>query len=660
MKRAILTLFLFSFLFSVVNAAERNLDGVNLITRSQRGADETIRYKDSYPSNPASSSSSTPSSSSSSSAIASAGRAVFMRTNFPNDRSYDKTNSTLDGHTLIYPDQINNNKTKIVVHHTATTYDQTRNTQQIQKAIQQIYKYHTLDRDFGDIGYNFLIDHLGNIYEGRAGGEGAAGMHVSYNNVATLGISLLGNFEEYSPTQAQINALTDLITALSKKYDIDPSAYQNYFQPSNTAPYVIVKNLPTIVGHGDIAATACPGDYLHTLLPFIRSEVKNRRDGNYPKEVILKGLVQAPARTPTTTVSPTNTATDKTSNGLTFSQKLSLLQSTQQPLLSKVISIIRSRYSGNLQKASNLMNKMTYKYNLSEIKNLTNSDISVLLYELTTKYRTFDIQCENLCAFILDGNTYQKSSATLSFTDDGIQVNLNSDILSAQEIIIKSDNNLISITNYDRVSYAKIPRNTFHGSLIFHRDNYQTLDGMSKNDFVVINQLSFSDYMRGIVESNDTETLEKNKVMALIAKNYALFYLEKKNLHPNIPANATFSAIDSPEMFQKYVGAGAEKTLTKRYQALKETENLIITYDNYLPILPYFSCSAGFTLSAQEKRGWQDTPRLQSVYDFSACKDFSGHGVGLAGQGAEYFAKQGMTAQEILKWYYPGIQITSL
>ncbi len=38
-------------------------------------------------------------------------------------------------------------------------------------AIQQIYKYHTLDRDFGDIGYNFLIDHLGNIYEGRAGGD---------------------------------------------------------------------------------------------------------------------------------------------------------------------------------------------------------------------------------------------------------------------------------------------------------------------------------------------------------------------------------------------------------------------------------------------------------------------------------------------------------
>jgi hypothetical protein len=84
--------------------------------------------------------------------------------------------------------------------------------------------------------------------------------------------------------------------------------------------------------------------------------------------------------------------------------------------------------------------------------------------------------------------------------------------------------------------------------------------------------------LKGVVETNDQEHLEKNKVMALIAKNYALFYLDKKNIHPSIPENASFSAIDSPEMFQKYVGAGAEKTLTKRYEALEATKNQIVLY----------------------------------------------------------------------------------
>ena len=112
-------------------------------------------------------------------------------------------------------------------------------------------------------------------------------MHVSYNNVATLGISLLGNFEETEPTQAQINALTDLVTALASKYSIDPNATQSYFQLSTKSPYVSVKTLSTIVGHGDIAATACPGKYLYPYLPFIRSEVVKRLNGNSPLEVRL-------------------------------------------------------------------------------------------------------------------------------------------------------------------------------------------------------------------------------------------------------------------------------------------------------------------------------------------------------------------------------------
>jgi len=65
---------------------------------------------------------------------------------------------------------------------------------------------------------------------------------------------------------------------------------------------------------------------------------------------------------------------------------------------------------------------------------------------------------------------------------------------------------------------------------------------------------------------------------------------------------------------------------------LASTKNSILLYSGYIPILPYFSCSAGFTWSAKDKRGWTDTPYLQSRVDFAACFDFSGHGVGLSGK----------------------------
>jgi hypothetical protein len=65
-------------------------------------------------------------------------------------------------------------------------------------------------------------------------------------------------------------------------------------------------------------------------------------------------------------------------------------------------------------------------------------------------------------------------------------------------------------------------------------------------------------------------------------------------------------------------------------------------------------------LSAEEKRGWKDTPYLQSVFDFAPCTTFEGHGVGLAGKGAQFFAEKGMKAEDILQWYYPGVEVVEI
>jgi peptidoglycan hydrolase-like amidase len=226
------------------------------------------------------------------------------------------------------------------------------------------------------------------------------------------------------------------------------------------------------------------------------------------------------------------------------------------------------------------MNKLAYKSSKEETKNLLSQNISVLLYELTTKYTTFEMQCETLCEFTTNDGTYQRPSAIISFLPEGMFIarSLTTNSFPFTEITVSSQDTIIKIANYDRRSYAGIPRNTFRGKLLFQKESYQTVDGAKKTGFVVINQLPFSDYLKGVVETNDQEHLEKNKVMALIAKNYALFYLNKKNIHPSIPAESSYDAIDSPEMFQKYVGAGAEKTLTKRYEALEATKNQVVLY----------------------------------------------------------------------------------
>jgi peptidoglycan hydrolase-like amidase len=138
--------------------------------------------------------------------------------------------------------------------------------------------------------------------------------------------------------------------------------------------------------------------------------------------------------------------------------------------------------------------------------------------------------------------------------------------------------------------------------------------------------------------------------------------MNPNNIHPNIPLQATYNAVDDSRVFQKYVWAWLEKTLTKRYKALANTKNKLITYDNNVVILPYFSCSAGFTYSAKEKRWRTDTPYLKTRFDLGICKDkdFSWHWVWLSGLWAERRSKFGRSYEDILKYYYPWIKIINL
>jgi len=669
-------LFIWIFIGNFSNADKRNLTWVKIISRAEWWADESIRFRSTPRSTKASTWTKTEAQRKAEDI--SIIRNAWMARNFPLEWKYEWSNTMFWSHYLIYPDYYNHHKNKIIIHHTAVNYDPNWTISDVKKQIQDIYKYHTINRDFGDIGYNFLIDQMWNIYEWRAGGEWAVWMHATSNNVSSIWISLMWNFENDTPTVEQMEALVNLTTAVAKFYHIDPYGYTYTFSTNTTKdPYVTAVKNPNIMWHKNVKSTACPWTNLYKFLPKIRQEVLRRMkawiiwNSALPSDFSswLKKLDEKQCKptnniTNTEKTTTTKTITTNTTSTVTisdFSKRLSDLKSKDSQVLQKAAQISRNNYKWKLTKASKQMSKIAKKYAVNDIKNLMNQQISVLLYELTTKYDSFEIKCDTKCIFTIDGVDYNWTGASLTFLSNRIQVDADRS-LSVNEVFVRSANKdwTVEVSNYNRKSYAGIPWNKFKGSLYFEKWVYPTLNGEQKSDFIVVNTLPFNEYMKWIVETNDTESLEKNKVMAMISKNYALFYMNKGNIHPSISPDANYTAIDSPDFFQKYVWAGLEKTVTKRYQALNTTKNQIVMYENYLPILPYFNCSPGFTLSAEEKRWWNDTPYLKSVYDFDVCNDFAWHGVGLAWKWAERFAQQWMTYDQILKYYYDGIEIVNI
>lgn len=665
------------FLWNIWLAGNRDLPWVTIISRAERWADESIRFR-STPRPTKSTSTGEKTEEQIKAENISKIRNAWMAKNFPFERKYEWSNLMFWNHYLIYPDYYNYHKNKIIIHHTAKDYGANRTMEDVKKDIQQIYKYHTINRNFGDIGYNFLIDQMWNIYEWRAGGQWAVWMHASSNNVASIWIALMWNFQNDTPTVEQMKSLVNLTTAVAKYYHIDPLGYTYTFSTNNDEePYVVATKNPNIMWHKNVKATACPGTNLYKYLPQIRNEVLRRMKNEIVWNVDLpsswanelkKTNVQSKDTLQTKNTSQTkntNLNTKKSNsnavNNSNFPERLSSLKNKNPQILRNAAKIAKSNYKWKLTKATNQFSKITKKYTIADVKALIDQNISVLLYELTKDYDSFQIACDGDCIFNIDGVNYTRTWATLTFLTNRIQVNSDWS-LSANNVSVKSSINgwTIRISNYNRKSYAWVPRNTFKWSLFFEKWVYPTLNGEQKSDFIVVNTLPFSEYMKWIVETNDTESLEKNKVMAMISKNYALFYMNKGNIHPSISTDANYTAIDSPDFFQKYVWAGLEKTVTKRYQALNATKDQIVMYDNYLPILPYFNCSPWFTLSAEEKRWRNDTPYLKSVYDFDVCNDFAWHGVGLAWKWAERFAKQWMTYDQILKYYYDGIEIVNI
>ena len=165
----------------------------------------------------------------------------------------------------------------VFVHHTAGTNSYARSSSD--DIVRGIHAYHTRSRGWCDIGYNFLVDQYGQIFEGRDGGVRwpVRGAHAGEVNTGSTGISLMGQFESRRPTAAMKRALVRLIAwQLETRYR-DPHG----------KTWLAGRRYDVISAHRDAMSTACPGRYVYNWLPTLRNRVENWigdwRSANYRK-----------------------------------------------------------------------------------------------------------------------------------------------------------------------------------------------------------------------------------------------------------------------------------------------------------------------------------------------------------------------------------------
>jgi hypothetical protein len=161
------------------------------------------------------------------------------------------------------------------VHHTvnANTYS----PQQSAAIVLSICRYHRDEKGWHDIGYNFVVDRYGQIFEGRAGGvdQPVIGAQAQGYNAISTGVANLGTFSGAPQTAAGVQATAEL---LAWKLSLHGAPVTGTVEvtsaggPTNRHADGSLVTFQRISGHRDADRTSCPGDALFAQLPEIRAQ----------------------------------------------------------------------------------------------------------------------------------------------------------------------------------------------------------------------------------------------------------------------------------------------------------------------------------------------------------------------------------------------------
>jgi N-acetylmuramoyl-L-alanine amidase len=161
-----------------------------------------------------------------------------------------------------------------IVHHTAGS--NSYRPSQSAAIVRAIEIYHVLGNGWNDIGYNFLVDKYGQVFEGRYGGmdRNVVGAHAQGFNTGSVGVALLGTYASTAPSPAALRSLEALLAWRLDLAHVDPRSALTYLSGGNPrfGPGIPIF-LRTISGHRDTGYTTCPGYALYRRLPVIARAV---------------------------------------------------------------------------------------------------------------------------------------------------------------------------------------------------------------------------------------------------------------------------------------------------------------------------------------------------------------------------------------------------
>ncbi|MEJ7774445.1 MAG: FG-GAP-like repeat-containing protein [Nocardioidaceae bacterium] len=156
------------------------------------------------------------------------------------------------------------------VHHTVNANEYSR--AEVPGIIRSVYAYHVQSRGWSDVGYNFLVDRFGRIWEGRYGGvdRPVVGAHTLGYNDNAFAMSAIGNFDIKQPSAGMVAAYGALFAWKLSLHGVNAASMKQS---------VGSRNFPAVNGHRDADSTACPGKYLYAKLAKIRDVARASQRG---------------------------------------------------------------------------------------------------------------------------------------------------------------------------------------------------------------------------------------------------------------------------------------------------------------------------------------------------------------------------------------------
>ncbi len=198
--------------------------------------------------------------------------AIISRAQWGADESWRSANADCDQPR--YADDL----TYLVIHHTVNANDYS--AADAAALVRGIYRFHVFTNGWCDIAYNFLVDRFGQVFEGRYGGirEPLIGGHAGGFNTHSTGIAMLGDFQVGTVPPATYNSLRRLVAFKLGHHGVDPLGTTVVHTVAHSSSRFAADQdivVQTVVPHGDLSQTTCPGQYLRQLIPTLRRDVAN-------------------------------------------------------------------------------------------------------------------------------------------------------------------------------------------------------------------------------------------------------------------------------------------------------------------------------------------------------------------------------------------------